>query len=247
MANQSSIDYRIYCPSYKRSNIAISHRIFNHDRFTYVVREEEAHLYRKFGIDILVIPDGKVHDISSTRNWILNNRTSSYFITVDDDMSAITWLLHRKRRKLDPDEIHHFCNVGFQMAIDADAGIWGMNVNNDPLAYQVHKPFGFADMILGPFTGFVHDDFIYDENLPLKEDYDLSLQCLKKYRRTFRINFLSYEVDHQKWEGGCQTYRTDEREAEQNLLLQKKWGSQIVRKNPRADRDTINMIVKTGL
>ena len=247
MGKKLSADFRIYCPSYKRSDIAISHNIFEKDIFTYVVRESEEHLYKKFGVDLLVIPEGKVSNLVNTVNWILDNRKSEYAIKVDDDTKAIWWLLNRKKRKLSPEEITHFCNIGYQMAFDCGAGLWGMNVNNDPLAYQINKPFGFADMILGPWQGFVDMDMRYDEELYLKEDYDLSLQVLHKHRKTFRFNFLSYDVDHQKLPGGCQTYRTNEREQEQNLLLQKKWGSEIVRKNPRKDRDTINMIVKTGL
>lgn len=243
----SSIDYRIYSPSYKRSNLAISHKLFPRELFTYVVREEEADLYKKFNVDLMIIPKGTVHDISTTRNWILENKKSKYLVTVDDDMKDITWLLKRTRKKLTKDEIIYFIELGFTMATDAGAGLWGMNVNSDPLAYQINKPFGFADMILGPFTGIIDTDLRYDEELPLKEDYDISLQCLNKHKKTFRINFLSYNVDHQKLEGGCQTYRTSEREIEQNELFQKKWGSKIVKHNNRTDRDTINMIVKTGL
>lgn len=243
----SSIDYRIYCPSYKRSDIAISHLLFKPEVFTYVVRESERHLYEKFDRDLLVIPEGKVSNLVNTVNWILDNRKSEYAIKVDDDTKSIIWLLNRKRRKLTPEEIHHVCVNGYQMALDCNAGLWGMNVNNDPLAYQINKPFGFADMILGPWQGFVNMEMRYDESLYLKEDYDLSLQVLDSHRRTLRFNYLSYDVDHQVLPGGCQTYRTDEREAEQNKLLQKKWGSHIVKANPRKDRDTINMVVKTGL
>jgi hypothetical protein len=193
------------------------------------------------------IPMGKVHCISTTRNWILKNATTKYVIMVDDDMSSIQWLLERKRRLLNSQEIHHFIELGFSMAEECGAGIWGMNLNQDPMAYQIVKPFGFADMCLGPFIGILDKELVYDEELNLKEDYDLSLQCLNKHRVTFRINFLSYAVDHQGKEGGCQTYRTSEEEERQNILFQKKWGSDIVRRNPRKDRDTINMIVRTGL
>jgi hypothetical protein len=247
MVKKSSIDYRIYCPSYKRSNIAISHKLFKKDVFTYVVREEEANLYEKFGVDLMIIPKGKVNCIASTRNWILDNKKSDYITMVDDDTKHIQWLINRNIYKLNPEELHHVCLNGYQMAIDCGAGIWGMNVNGDPLAYQINKPFGFADMILGPFMCIVDTELRFDENLPLKEDYDISLQCLHKHGKTLRFNYLSYEVDHQTLPGGCQAYRTSKREEEQNKLLQKKWGSDIIRKNPRKDRNTINMIVKTGL
>ena len=107
--------------------------------------------------------------------------------------------------------------------------MWGLNLLPDKGAYREYTPFGLKQMILGPFQGFYGMDLRYDEALPLKEDYDLSLQCLNKYRRTLRFNAYHYECDQHTGEGGCATYRTMETEREQFDLLQKKWGSKIVK------------------
>ena len=72
-------------------------------------------------------------------------------------------------------------------------------------------------------------DLRYDETLPLKEDYDMVLQTMNKYRRALRSNFLNFNFAQHTNIGGCATYRTVEREKAQFELLRKKWGSRIVR------------------
>ena len=69
----------------------------------------------------------------------------------------------------------------------------------------------------------------YDENIPLKEDYDFWLQSIRKYRKTLRFQSYHYMVDHINKTGGVVSYRTKQREEEQNKLLQKKWGSRVVK------------------
>ena len=238
--------FKIYSPSYKRSKIAITHHLFPKKVFCYVVREEEAHLYKPLGVELKIIPTGKVSNISNTRNWILENKESDYVTMVDDDMKSIKWLLHRKFRKFDQSEIMHIFENGYQMAEDAKCGIWGMNMLPDPKSYRTYSPVSFSLPILGPLINILDCSIKYDETLTLKEDYDLFLQHIKKHRKALRFNFLFYDVDHLTLPGGCQTYRTSQREKEQNILLQKKWGSDIVRENT-VNPGSINMIIKTGL
>lgn len=250
MENLLSKSYKIYSPSYKRSKIAFSHKLFLKERFCYVVREEEFELYKTSfpDVEIKMIPQGKVTNISDTRNWILDNRESDYVVMVDDDMSAIHWLKERKQVKLDAENIDQIFQRMFLLAEESGCGMWGMNLNSDPKAYRVYTPFSFGNPILGPFTAILDTDpgLRYDPELSLKEDYDYSLQQIMKHRRALRVNFLNYMVDHENLEGGCQTYRNREKEKHQNELLQKKWGSELVRPNYR-NRGSINMWVKTGL
>ena len=88
----------------------------------------------------------------------------------------------------------------------------------------------------GPFQGFIHGcELRYDETVPLKEDYDMTLQQLNRYRVVFRWNKFHYQVKQagkgMGQPGGCAVYRNLEREEEQFLLLQKKWGEKIVQRD----------------
>ena len=71
----------------------------------------------------------------------------------------------------------------------------------------------------------------YDETLPLKEDYDLAIQHLNEYRGILRLNGYHYICEQSTNKGGCASIRNRQREKEQFDLLQKKWGSEIVRED----------------
>ncbi len=232
-------DWHVYCPSYKRSDIAISHKLFKPDRFTYVVRESEYEKYLHLGVNLLRITD-PVNNICETRNWIYDHAPIKNRLQVDDDMSGVHWFYKKERLLLDIDQLDCIITRHFEIAEDLGIKMWGLNILPDPIAYTTFKPYNFNKPILGPFTATLDMDLRHDPRLTLKEDYDMFLQVMHKYGKVMRCNFLSYQVDHQKMRGGCQTYRTIEKEREQNLLLQKKWGSEIVITNTK-NAESINM------
>jgi hypothetical protein len=242
------MNFRIYSPSYKRADLANSHNVFPTDIFSYVVRENEYELYKKKfpHIDIKIIKDKNVIDISTTRNWILNNTPEEHILMVDDDYQYFGIFKNKDKKRLSPDEIKKWLIYGFELASETKCGLWGVNLLTDPMAYRETHPFNFNMPVLGPFVGVLDKSLSYDETLPLKEDYDFFIQQMRKHRRALRINFLHYKVDHQKMDGGCQTYRTLEKEREQNKELVKKWGSKIIKNNSR-NNESINMIVRVPL
>jgi len=71
-------------------------------------------------------------------------------------------------------------------------------------------------------------DIRFDDRLGLKEDYDYSIQVLRKFRKILRFNKYHYVSAHIKKKGGCASYRTMKKEEEQAILFQKKWGKAIV-------------------
>lgn len=118
------------------------------------------------------------------------------------------------------------------MCEDLGFKFWGGNCNQDAMSYMTYTPFGFSKYIGGPLQCFIKgNECFYDEALPLKEDYDMTLQQCNKYRGCLRLNFLTYNVKQSEQKGGCASYRTLMREKEQFELLQKKWGSEIVRED----------------
>ena len=235
----------MYCPSYKRAKTAISHKLFNPEKFVYVVREEEEKEYRKLGANLKLIPSGTVKDIATTRNYILDTRTTDQLVMVDDDLKSIIRTYNGKQTDMNQEQIDHMILNGFQMAEDCGSPIWGMNVQFDPRFYRIVCPFTFGLIILGPFIAIRDFSLRYDETLPLKEDYDFFLQHIQKSRRVLRFNMFSYMCDHQKLAGGCQEYRTSEAEKEQFRLLKEKWGEVVY--NNHFAKESINPIIKTGL
>lgn len=149
--------------------------------------------------------------------------------------------------RLSPYDVEEFVENGFNMANELNVKYWGMNLLPDKGAYREYTPFSMTQCILGPFQAFNDLDLRYDENLPLKEDYDLSLQVLNKYRKTLRFNMYFYSVKQHTNAGGCASYRTKQREIEQFELLQRKWGTKIVQSDPNAKGFDINPIIKVPI
>jgi hypothetical protein len=117
------------------------------------------------------------------------------------------------------------------MALDLGVKLWGINVNSDKQVYKEYSPFSTNCYIGGPFMVHVDTDLRFDERFPLKEDYDFTLQNLNKYRKVLRINKYCYDVKQKEQTGGVADYRTLEEERRQLLLLQKKWGSDIIKED----------------
>lgn len=235
-------DIVYYSPSYKRAKNAITQKYLPFVK--YVVADFEAEEYLAQGHDCWIVPNGAQGSVSKIRNYILDNAESKKVVMLDDDMSHIGRWNQQKIIKLIPDEVQQFCENGFNLADELNVKMWGMNLLPDKGAYREYTPFSMTQCVLGPFQAFNDLDLRYDEGLPLKEDYDLSLQVLNKYRKTLRFNMYFYSVKQQTNAGGCASYRTKQREEQQFNLLQKKWGSKIIQKDGQSKGFDINPIVK---
>jgi len=83
--------FNIYVMSYKRYSTILSQDLFEY--CTYVVREEEAELYRKNGVkNILAIPkEAEVFDFMSTLYWIIENTPEDVIFVADDDIHKFVY------------------------------------------------------------------------------------------------------------------------------------------------------------
>lgn len=226
-----------FSPSYNRPIKSITQSIYPNVKI--VVSESESEAYLENENDIIVCPDSAQGSVCRVRNWILDNYLSDFdcVIILDDDCSGIYRWSNQRKIKLEQDAFEEFCETHSQLAKDSGVYFWGMNCVPDKGAYREHTPFTFLGFIGGPFCGHLKGSQVrYDESLPLKEDYDITLQHIHKYKRVFRVNYAFYVAKQSKQSGGCATYRTLEKEKEQFGLLQKKWGSKIITSDPQSKR-----------
>lgn len=229
----------VLSPSRRRAKLVTSHMAIANVR--YVVHEEEAEEYIKQGHNIKICPDNIAGNIARIRNWILDN-SGKNIVMVDDDIKKIVFFESRKKKVFNPEESYQFLEKGFELAKEFNVKLWGVNLVNDPSAYRDFSPFSLSNVVLGPFSCFLDMDLRYDERLSLKEDYDMAIQVLNKYRKILRINFVHYECSHQNLSGGCSIYRTRNRELEQFELLQKKWGNKIIQRDKAKSNSVIQDI-----
>lgn len=223
----------INAPSYHRADRVLTLQYLPSCRIW--VDEGEAESYRKMneGATIIACPEGVQGNLCRVRNYILCEefkRGMDVVLIIDDDMRAIRRYemvdgFGYEPHVLTEEEIYVFLEKYSIMAQDVGAKFWGVNCLYDNRAYRHNTPFGFTQYIGGPFQCFLKGNRCwYDENLPLKEDYDMTLQQLNKERVVFRVNSYHYLCDQSKSKGGCATYRNREKEKQQFDLLQIKWG-----------------------
>lgn len=229
-------------PSYRRPDAV---KTLSYIPFTKVwVDEAEAEDYRKFNPQTTIIscPKGVQGNTARIRNYIIKEEFRAGYdavLLLDDDISYIARFEVDKesgyghiRHKLTTDEILPFLEKYSIMANDIGAKLWGINCNADSRSYEHFRPFSTLSFVGGPFQCFLRGNRCwYDESLPLKEDFDMTLQQLNKERVVFRVNAYHYVCDQSKSKGGCAAYRNREREAAQFDLLQKKWGDKIVKRD----------------
>lgn len=239
----------VCCPSYKRPKVeTLDYLPFC--RVYVDCKEADEYIKQNKGADIVACPEGVQGNLCRVRNYIIEQelKKNDAVLIVDDDLKGIYYHEHLERHLVESDCFLSFLEKYSIMAKDMGAFFWGVNVNPDPQCYREYTPFSTKSYIGGPFQCFLKGgECRYDENLPLKEDYDMTLQQLNKYRVVLRVNKFFYDCKQSEQAGGCATYRNLEREKEQLLLLQKKWGSKIVKFDPCSDRSHSGKKVKKNI
>ena len=220
---------QILSPSWKRADSCFTHKYL--PDIKYVVCTSQADAYRANGLPVLECPDSAQGSVCRVRNWILDNADDEHVLIVDDDIHYLGRWNGNKHQKMNTKQAMEFIAQGFELAEQFGVRFWGINLLQDKGAYREYTPFSLNNVVLGPFGGFLNADCRYDESLPLKEDYDMSLQMLNKHRKVLRINYAHYVCKQHTNRGGCASYRTVSREMEQFDMLQAKWGKSIIRKD----------------
>lgn len=216
-----------------------------------VVQESEAAEYRKNGNDVVTCPDEAQGNVARVRNWILDNLMTDCdcIVLIDDDCSGIKTWQKQKATMLDPDELTEACENWADVCKQWGFHYWGMNCVPDKGAYREYTPFGTLQFIGGPFCAHLASSPLrYDEELPLKEDYDITLQHIKAYGGCLRVNYAHYVVKQAEQVGGCATYRNLDRERQQFFALQKKWGKDIIARDKKSKRSfDFNPVMKVPI
>lgn len=233
-------------PSYKRPRV----ETLDYLPFTRVyVDEKEFNAYKKSnpkGSKIIKCEKGIQGNVSRIRNHILKtefDRKMDAVVIIDDDMKGVYYFENKIKYRVEPEDFIPFVQKYTFLAKELGAYYWGLNLSEDKQNYREYTPFSMLSYIGAPFQCFLKgNECLYDEELPLKEDYDMTLQQLNKYRKVLRVNKYFYSVKQSEQAGGCATMRNMEREIQQLKLLRKKWGSDIVKvdTNDRSHKLTKN-------
>jgi len=230
---------KIYSPSYKRCEGVKTHKLI--PDVIYCVAEFEAQKYIDKGYNVEVIPNEIQGNISRVRNYMLKHFIKDKGLIVDDDIEAFKYWTSEngKPKAKNIEDIHEFIEQGFDLCEQFGCRLWGINIIGDKGSYREYTPFSLTNPISAAFMGFLNNELIFDERIPLKEDYDYCIQNTNIYRKLLRLNYAYMSKKDHGNKGGCADYRTISREIEQLELLQKKWGKRIV-KNDTTQRGKRN-------
>lgn len=239
----------IVIPSYNRS-----HGLLGKDYFTdakYVIPESQREQYANV-LDqkrIIVISDDDDGSITRKRNWILKN-IERPFVMIDDDVSSIGYYEGRigvkngdhKKKTLQPSQLDWFFNHTKDMAEQFECKMWGLSQNQDNRIYKEFLPFSLSKISLGPVQGHLHHDLLFDDKVGTKDDYDMALQQLNKYKKIFRWNKFHYICEHGDNSGGIVSYRSRDKEIEYCKQIMLKWGTKIIQYQipPKKMTDLLN-------
>jgi hypothetical protein len=203
------------------------------NNYIFCVRNGEKELYEKNGCKN-VFETGKLLE---SRNFALKHSFSQNKICVQlsDDLKKVKINKNFAEKK----------EVSIDFAINDLINIFnkvsGVNLMGIP---PTSNDF-FAKNLISKNTFCIGDmlfvkpcNLLFDEKLTLKEDYDYTLQHLKKYGNTFRYQKYLFEFQHYKNKGGAVDYRTEDEEQKNINYLLHKWGSKI-RLNPKRKNEIL--------
>jgi hypothetical protein len=238
-----------FSPSYKRPQKSITQ--IKYPFIKIIVKEDEKKEYLKNGNVINTCPNEIQGNIARVRNFILDNYKNDFdaIVIIDDDCNKIGYWENQKYNIFNEEELQEFFESMYIITKDFGYKYFGLNCVTDKGAYMEHTPFSTNKFIGAPCSMIFTDSVCrYDEEIPLKEDYDFTLQNLKKYGGALRANFASYDVKQAEQVGGCANMRNNKEEERQFNLLQKKWGNKIIQKDNKSKRKfDFNPLLKSPL
>lgn len=224
-------------PTYKRADGCLTYNYL--PNATFWVHEFEVKEYREKNpeMQIRILPDTTRGNIAKVRNYILDKtKDADVSVQFDDDMTGVGYFEDGKDIKVGETDLLDMIERYSSIAKQWGAYLWGVNVNSDNQSYREYTPFSTTSYVSASFSCFLKGNTLrYDERFSLKEDYDMTIQQCNKYRVVLRVNKMHYFKKTATNKGGCASYRNIDIETAQLRLLQKKWGTDIV-KQDRSDR-----------
>jgi len=143
---------------------------------------------------------------------------------------------------LDKHELINFFKHNFLLCEELGCKMWGLSQNEDNRIYKEFLPFNLTNVVLGPFQAHLKHELKFDSRVGTKDDYDMALQQLHKYKKVLRLNKFHYLCEHGDNKGGIVSYRSKEKEIEYCKQIMLKWGKKIIqyRIPPRKMTDLLN-------
>jgi len=220
--------WRVFVISARRpmNVIAMSEHFPPNEPVTWVVPAEEAESYEATGAkDILPVsdpaPGSGRYALSKARNAAITAACGAgeLCIQTDDDLRRLKVL--SKTGKCTVTNWPYVRDLLRQEARTSSARLIGVPPSSNTLnAKHTRSSFGF---IIASLMATNTAEVLFDETLPLKEDYDFTCRHLERFGQVSRLNWLVPDYRHYTNRGGAVSFRNIENETETTRRLLKRW------------------------
>lgn len=230
--------YTVCCISARRPlNVPTVEQNFAPDKVTWFVPSEDANEYRQLtGGTVIAVPTvpGRF-GISVAKNTALRYAGDGVCIQTADDLKGFQRLQEGAKRGAVPTTWPEVRQALLGALEKPGVHLAGLPPTANPFFSKPgvkEKAFICGDILAA--TG----ECLFDETLPLKEDYDFTCRHLEKYGRVARIGDFLVEYAHYKNRGGVVSYRTQQMEAETCARLLERW-PQYLHKHPKRKNEVV--------
>jgi hypothetical protein len=235
--NLTNLKILIAVPTYKRAGNVPTLDLF--DEPVLFVDSFEMDAYRKAHPNATIVEYVGNPGLTPKLNFILKYaRENKYdaIIKVDDDFREMAYYgdgIATTYRGESRERIYQVCERLVVMAKDANIPLFSFLQIGDVRKFNPNSPFSlFATLKLGIYGMLVDNDLWFDERFKLKQDIDMCLQVLMKYRKVLIENRYSFHCKPTMGNpGGCSDYRNRPTEDKIMELLRSKWGSKSFNDN----------------
>lgn len=140
---------------------------------------------------------------AQNKNNALRSLSSKNVVIVSDKVEAVFKLDGEcKGKKIDTrKELDRIVDTGFAICKNSNVEFWGVYLVEN--YFFMSNSIQVNNLLLGCFMGFPKGNaWFFDEELPLKDDYEICLRAIAYGKKVFRFNNICLkERFHQK--GGC--------------------------------------------
>lgn len=220
------LTYELACNIVGKENVYV---FFHND-------EDKNEYLKNYDIKNWVITNKPI-GIAGQRNAILDYFSKDeMIIMLDDDIKSFKKLSQRRKLEVMSNEevkelfVNAFANCQFN-----DCALWG--IYPVPNEFYMKNKINNKGFIIGTCMGIIINDLRFDEDIQAKEDYDYTLQNIKKYHKLIRYEYITFDKCNSS-DGGCGTYRNKDSEFEDFNKLLNKWGS-LIRINPKRENEIL--------
>jgi len=201
---------------------------------TWYVGEGEGAAYTAAGATRVV----EAGALTKARNAALEDafKSSAYCLQLSDDLIKCHMAVSKKE-KVQISLWSAVLDLKKEME-KTRAKLGGVAPTANEFYFNPKKPVKTSGFIVGDFLLVAPSAPRFDENLKLKEDYQLCLDHLMRYSKVCRVDRLLVGFKHRSNPGGAVSYRTEKLEQETIQYLKHKYKG-MIKDNPRRPNEIL--------